>query len=318
MKDINKKADSSYRHIIGIDIGGTKCAVIKSNLSGEILDKISFSTTNVKETLSKIYKSIEKFLQGYSIFGISCGGRLNSKSGTILSPPNLPGWDKIEIVKNLMNRFGGMAYLMNDANACVLAEWYFGAARGYDNVIFLTHGTGMGAGFILNGKLYEGASGDAGEIGHIRIAEDGPIGYGKTGSFEGFTSGGGIAKLAQKYARKRNGNVVFNPGLIKNITAKDVAIAAKDGDPLAIEIFNESAYYLGMGLSMLIDIFNPEIIVLGSIYYHSKELIEKKMWEVLRNETLPHVLDKCKIVPIELGEDIGNYGAIAVAMDNLP
>ncbi len=313
----NSSESIIYQNIIGIDIGGTKCAVIKADLSGKLLEKIKIPTTTVDKTLSNIFEAVSKLSNKHQIFGISCGSPLNSNTGTILSPPNLPGWDNITITEMLTKQFGGKAYLMNDANACALAEWYFGAGKGYKNVIFLTHGTGMGAGLILDGKLYEGTSGDAGEVGHIRVAKEGPIGYGKTGSFEGFTSGGGIAKLAQKYAIEKNGNVSFNHGKIENITAKDVAIAAKNGDLLAIDIFKESAFYLGMGLSMLIDILNPEIIILGSIYSRSKILLDPIMNDVLKAETLKHNLAKCKIVPSKLGEDIGNYGAIAVAMDNL-
>ena len=306
------------KKIIGIDIGGTKCAVITGNSKGEILDKESFPTTTVDETLNKLYALAEKAIDKAEnpIFGISCGSPLDSKTGRILSPPNLPGWDNIHITKELTTRFGGEAYLMNDANACAIAEWMFGASKGYENVIFLTHATGNGAGLILNGRLYEGTSGDAGEIGHIRLTDDGPWGYGKNGSFEGWSSGGGIAKLAQQYAKELDGKVAFNPGKIEDISAKDVGDAAENGDKLAINIYNESSYYLGRGLAILIDLFNPEIIVLGTIYSKSQNIIDTKMYEALKKECLPHTLNKCKIVPIKLGKNIGDYGAISVALYN--
>ena len=304
-------------NLIGVDIGGTKCAVIRADENGEILFHKKFTTTNVDETLANLFSAIKEAMHDLKVepvFGISCGSPLDNKKGIILSPPNLPGWDNIHITQMLEEKFGGKAHLMNDANACALAEWYFGAAKGYTNVVFLTHGTGNGAGLILDGRLYEGSSGDAGEIGHIRMTDAGPWGYGKNGSFEGWTSGGGIARLAQKYAEKYNGKVAFNPGKIEHISTKDVAEAAKNGDKLALKIFNETSYQLGRGLAVLVDLFNPEIIVLGSIYSRCQDLIDNKMYQALIEECLPHTLKKCKIVPAELGENIGNYGAISIAL----
>ena len=187
--------------LTGIDIGGTKCAVLTGD--GEnIIERISFPTTNVTDTLSAIYAAVEKVGCGDAI-GVSCGGPLDSERGVILSPPNLPGWDNIAIVRELTQRFSVPAGLENDANACALAEWRFGAGRGSRNMIFLTFGTGMGAGLILDGRLYRGTSGMAGEIGHVRMERFGPCGYGKAGSFEGFCSGGGIRQIGQTVAREK-------------------------------------------------------------------------------------------------------------------
>jgi len=297
-------------NIIGIDIGGTKCAVISADEKGN-LEKINrFPTTDVNETLERIMSSVAELKPGKDVLiGISCGGPLDSHKGIIQSPPNLPGWDDIPIVKMLTDRFGGSAYLMNDANAGALAEWQFGAARGYNNVLFFTHGTGMGAGIILNGQLYEGTTGDAGEVGHIRLDEEGPIGYGKAGSFEGFCSGGGIARLAEAQGYKLSDSE-------KNgiLTTKEIALAAESGDQEALDILALSGFYLGKGLSLLIDILNPEIIVLGSIYLRAGKFLKISMMETLKRETLARSLEACKIVPIGLGEEIGNYAAIAVAV----
>lgn len=131
----------------------------------------------------------------FSAIGISCGGPLDSRRGIVFSPPNLPGWDKVPITKFFSERFHVPCFLQNNANACVLAEWKWGNGKNLDNVVFPTFGTGMGAGLILNGKLYEGAKGLAGEIGHMRLARHGPVGYGKAGSFEGVCSGGGDSAI---------------------------------------------------------------------------------------------------------------------------
>lgn len=157
---------------IGIDIGGTKCAVLKG-VGTDIIYREAFETMDCKSTLEKIFSMIENLGDDYEAIGISCGGPLDEKKGIIQSPPNLPGWDNIEICKMLKERFNKPAFLLNDANACALAEWKYGAGKGSENMAFLTFGTGLGAGLVLNGRLYSGSNGNAGEVGHIRLAKTG-------------------------------------------------------------------------------------------------------------------------------------------------
>ena len=320
------------QHILGIDIGGTKCAIVTGRILPEgqieIIGKNAFPTETAKgfdHTIGNIYANIDSVLtktglspKDIAAVGISCGGPLDSKKGLILSPPNLPGWDHIPIVELIEKRYGVQTAVQNDANACTLAEWKFGAGCGYNNVIFLTFGTGMGAGLILDGKLYAGTNDMAGEVGHIRLECTGPVGYGKAGSFEGFCSGGGIAQLAKTLVLEKlqmGEQVSFCNSFpdIGSITAKSVAEAAFRGDHLAIEIYQICGRYLGSALSVLIDILNPEIIVLGSIYGRSGELIEPSMRQVIERETLSHSRNVCKIVPADLGESIGDYAALSVA-----
>lgn len=201
--------------LIGFDIGGTKCATIlgETDASGQvnIVEKIVFPTKKGPEaSLTAIYSSTEELLHKNGLqpsqiagIGISCGGPLDSRNGIILSPPNLPGWDNVPIVEMTEKRLGIKAFVQNDANACAMAEWKYGAGKGYDNVVFFTFGTGMGAGLILDGRLYSGTCDLAGEVGHLRLSGHGPVGFGKEGSFEGWCSGGGIAQVGQTMARQR-------------------------------------------------------------------------------------------------------------------
>ncbi len=309
--------------LAGIDIGGTKCAVSLGEVEGErihIIDKFRFPTPNAPdETLQRFASELQNLLskhpQQLSAIGISCGGPLDSRKGLILSPPNLPGWNAVPIVRFFTDAFQVPVALQNDANASALAEWLWGAGQGCQNMIFLTFGTGMGAGLIFDGRLYSGANDMAGEVGHIRLAEDGPMGYGKQGSFEGFCSGGGIKQLATSYAEtaQQSGNTPrFAPkeADLASITAEKVATS---DDPLAHEIMDLVAQRLGQGLSLLIDILNPERIVIGGIYMRQRERLEPIMQGVLRRETLPHSLSVCEIMPAGLGEMIGDYAALAVA-----
>lgn len=314
------------KNILGVDIGGTKCAITYGRQSGsdlEIIDKEAFATTSCQETIENLKASIRTVMQRNSLtsdntysIGISCGGPLDSATGVVMSPPNLPGWDNIPIVDILSKEFGIKAAIHNDANACALAEWTFGAGKGSRNMAFLTFGTGLGAGLILDGKLYSGTNDNAGELGHIRLNDFGPVGYGKAGSFEGFCSGGGIRQLAQSLVKERlqmGGKVAWCPdGDVEKITAKVVAEAAREGDGLAMEIFDISSRYLGVGLSILIDIINPEVIVIGSIYARNEDMMKPVMEKVISREALPLAANVCRVVPAELGEAIGDYAALSV------
>lgn len=319
------------RILLGVDIGGTKCAVtlgLSKDGDIDIKDRLAFPTTDVEDTITHIESSIEEILKRNSLtgkdvsaIGISCGGPLDSSTGVIMSPPNLPGWDNIPIVSILSEKFGVPAAVHNDANACALAEWKFGAGKGCRNMVFMTFGTGLGAGLVLDGKLYTGTNDNAGELGHIRLEEYGPVGYGKSGSFEGFCSGGGIRQLAQSFVKERSQmgiEVSWCPdGDPDKITAKTVAEAARAGDPLASEILEISARHLGQGLSIVIDILNPELIVIGSIYARNEDIMKPYVEKILSREALPLANKVCRIVPAALGESIGDYAALSVAADIL-
>lgn len=303
---------------IGIDIGGTKCAVISADDCGKKLSRVSFPTTDYESTLQRIMQEVAALMPCRAI-GISCGGPLDEERGMILSPPNLPGWDEVPIVTMLEERFHVPAYLCNDANACALAEWRFGAGIGTQHMVFLTFGTGMGAGLILDGKLYRGTNGNAGEVGHMRLADYGPVGYGKIGSFEGFCSGGGIKQLGQTFAREaiqQGAPPSFCPTLedIERISAKSLAEAADSGDAVACRVWQAVAEKLGLGLSLLMDLLNPEAIVIGSIFERSEHLLRAKAEEIIHREALPQSRAVCRILPAALGDEIGDYAAIAVAM----
>jgi len=314
-------------YYLGIDIGGTKCTVLAGTEQMELLDRIQFLTEtdkspqfaiqNLLEFSAKIVKNLSN--NSLSAIGISCGGPLDSEKGLIQSPPNLPGWDNIPITQLFKDKFNVPVFLQNDANACALAEYHFGAGKGTKNMIFLTFGTGLGAGLVLDGKLYTGTNDLAGEIGHLRLADDGPEGYGKKGSFEGFCSGSGIARLANRIITEKlqNGEkvpIINNENSLSTLTTKDLAEAAAKGDKTAIEIFEISGKYLGRGLSILIDILNPQMIVIGSVYARNPHLFKKVCQEVIEQEALNPAVRVCEIVPAALGDQVGDYASLSVAM----
>lgn len=318
---------------LGIDIGGTKCAAVlgKGELSGDIdgfiIDKLSFPT-NVKRgwkaVVEEIFETADALLLKNGIskteligIGISCGGPLDSKKGIISCPPNLPDWDAVPIVKLFEERFGVKAVLHNDANACAVAEWRFGSGKGARNMVFLTFGTGMGAGLILDGKLYTGTNDMAGEVGHIGLSDSGPEGYGKKGSFEGFCSGGGIARLGavigEKYLENGKKSALFkNKEELYSLTAKTIAEGLNAGDEFALEVYKTSAEKLGKGLSVIIDILNPEKIVIGSIYERNSKFFDSVIWDVIKEEALIGAYSVCEIVPASLGDRVGDFASLGI------
>jgi glucokinase len=306
--------------LLGFDIGGTKCAVVigqTEDANIRIEERIAFptatatvtggeaSTATAEPVLREFERVARKLLGARSLarpdaIGISCGGPLDSRRGLIQSPPNLPGWDNIPVTDRFARAFGCPVHLQNDANACAFAEWRWGAGQGTRNMVFLTFGTGMGAGLILDGKLYSGTNDNAGEAGHLRLAEDGPEGYGKRGSFEGFCSGGGITRLALSLGfEAKNAHEVFN--------------AAAAGNPRALEAIQITARQLGRGLAVLVDVLNPERIVIGSIFARQQAVL----WPIAREELCAEALGSsvavCEVVPAKLGEQVGDYAALSVA-----
>jgi glucokinase len=311
-----------------VAIGGTNCSVA---LAAEVADGFEwlghrrFSTlkepTHVLESLIRELETLLDKVTDVELAGIGivCGGPLDESTGLVLSPPNLPRWDRIDVLTPFREHFSVAVQLMNDANAGVLAEWVWGAARGATDAVFLTMGTGLGAGLILDGRLHRGASGLAGEIGHWRLADTGPHGYGKDGSFEGFCSGAGIGKWAQQTATQslQHGTPSeLAPDWfdLADVTAQQLAKAADGGDEVALRLWTDVGRKLGTGLSLLVDVLNPDVIVVGGIYFRQHDRLEHSMFEELEREALPKSLASCRVVPSELGEEIADYSGLVAAL----
>ena len=312
--------------ILGFDIGGTKCAVVIAAWDGSeisITEKRKIPTdltVSPGEMIQKLISLADEICtETPEKIGISCGGPLDSQKGVIMSPPNLPGWDNVEIVKQIELHYGVKPVLQNDANACAVAEWKFGAGKGAKNMVFLTFGTGLGAGLILNGALYSGTNDNAGEVGHISLRKDGPVGYGKAGSFEGFCSGGGLSQLGYSVALEKISQgkdvMYYKKGQDKSeVTAAEIARCAALGDEAALEVMKTCGEMLGEGLSVLIDILNPERIIIGSIYARNEELLKGFAEKVIDKQALSCSKNCCRILPAALGESIGDYASVATAL----
>lgn len=305
--------------LVGVDVGGTKTAVILSARPPESLARIEFATLpeqGPERALEKIIESARSLLTehrvGVKAVGVSCGSPLDRVQGVIHAPPNLSSWVNVPIRRLLEEAFDAPCRVENDANAGAVAEHRFGAGVGAEHMVFLTLGTGLGAGIIANGSLYLGAGGDAGEIGHVRLSVTGPVGYHKAGSVEGWSSGGGIAQLAVRVLAQ-----IAEPSSLRaidKITARDVGMAAEAGDAVARRILRSSGERLGQTLAMLMDVLNPQRIVLGGLAWRMGEPLLGPMRRMMAREALPQTLRACEVVPAALGEKIGDVSAMCVAM----
>jgi glucokinase len=301
--------------LLGFDIGGTKSAAIVGDGDGNALAREEFRTTGPQETVDRLIELGRRLCSGErpAACGIACGGPLSSREGLILSPPNLPGWDRVPIVRMVRDALGVPAALENDANASAVAEWRWGLNCQVDDLIYMTCGTGNGAGIILGGRLIRGRQDMAGEIGHVRLVPMGPVGYYKCGSVEGLTSGRSLGELAKLRLQEPHEPSHLDRLPLDQVTGKDVGTAAINGDAFAVTVVREQAEYLGRACAMLIDILNPQRISLGSTAQRLGALLLDGVREAARREALPAAFDGCVIDKAVLGEQIQDLATLAIA-----
>jgi glucokinase len=320
-----------------VDIGGTKLSTVLATCAGEIVHKVRRPTdahlgpsVGVARLIEMLHETLD--VQGRALersqiagIGVACGSPMDAERGIILGPPNLQSWNPVPIVEILEREFHLYARLENDANAGALAEWLFGAGKGRRHVVYLTMGTGIGGGLILDGRLYRGANGNAGEIGHMRVVDrGGPLcGCGKHGCLEAFCSGPSIARRTrQALAQEPDSSLARTlrqalDGALDQVTAEHLFTAARAGDPLALHLVDETAHYMGIALSNVIQAFNPEVIVLGTIATAQGDFLLDRVRSVVRAETWPLMSEVVEIVPSPLGSRVGDYAAISVLLQEI-
>jgi len=284
------------RYIVGIDLGGTKIAAALANPKGKILNQITIPTEAKKgpqAVLSNLKRAIKAVSQSHRIssIGVSAAGPIDHRTGVIKDPPNLP-FKKLDLKQGLRKFFKVPVYIENDANAAALAEFKFGSGRKAKNFIFVTISTGIGGGIIINGKLYRGANGAAGEIGHMVIDKNGPkCGCGLPGDMEALGSGR-----------------AFKPDPIA------VEKAAKKGKAWAKKNIDKVARDLGYGFASLINIFNPEMIIVGGGISNMGEILFKPLRRYAKKFALPLPAKTVKIVGARFKNDAALMGAVAICI----
>lgn len=318
------------RFVLGIDIGGTNLVVGNVAEDGSVLHALGTEPTHAEAGATAVVDRLvalaeraiartRREVPGAQIVGVGVGapGPLDTRSGVVLLTPNL-GWVNMPLRKIIHDRLGLPTALDNDANCAVLGEWWVGAARGARHAIGITIGTGIGGGLVLDGKLYHGASDVAGEIGHTTIDTEGRrCKCGNYGCLEAYASGPNIAMRAIEAAEAGAETSLSRlvDGDLRKITAQTVYEAAREGDELALEVVNDTAKFLGAGIANLLNIFNPEVVVVcGGVTLAGDHLFVPLRREVARRAFRPAV-QACRIVPGELLNTAGVYGAARVFLD---
>lgn len=306
--------------LLGFDIGGTKMAVVVGTPTGEILRRHEFPSA-IPEVAHRNFiewgRTLVKQVEGSRLVGcgISAPGTMSSQRGMVLEPPNMPAWRNVPVRAWIAEAFKVPVGMENDANAAAVAEWSWGHNKAIDNLIYLTCGTGMGAGLILDGRLYRGKDDLAGEVGHIRLMPFGPVGFFKAGSLEGLTRGGALADLARIRIQEPHSPSSLESIDLVAMTGKDVGEAALAGDELARAVVVESATYLGRACGLFIDILNPQRISLGSLARRLGDLYVDAVRAAAKSEAIPAAYAHCIIDVAALGEEVQDLAALAVALE---
>ena len=319
-------------HVVGIDIGGTKLATVVADGTGHILGKVRKPTLSEKGpeyALNLLFDMVRETVNlagveqdSISAIGVSCGGPLDTKTGIVYSPPNLPGWDALPLKTKLESEFQVPVTIENDANASALAEYRFGGGRGYNAVLYMTMSTGIGGGIVLDGQIYHGANDSAGEVGHQILLPDGPLcGCGKRGCLEALCSGPAIARRTQAAIRKQLGNkkasttlLTLTDGCIEDVKSEHVLEAARTGDVLALELVSETAYYMGWGIANLVNVLNPDIVLLGTIAIAAGDLLLDPIRETVSKFAMTRPAAAVEIKPAQLGDALGDLAAVALVV----
>lgn len=301
---------------IAVDIGGTHIRV--AVYEPDSITPIAHERTRSLATEPGVYNRLEQAIEALwpkekvKAIGIASPGPLDPHTGTILATPNIPEWKNFPVAPRLSEHFGVPVYLDNDANMAGLAEWQYGSGKGHDNLVYLTISTGIGGGVITSGCLLQGFHGMGAELGHMMIDPNGPpCGCGKWGHVESFCSGPSIARYvkAQIHAGQTS-TLQAQP----NLSAAQIAEAARAGDALAISAFARAGHYLGIAVANYLAIFDPSILIFGGGVSQVGELLFKPFEESLRKHTFhPHYLDNLVITKAALGDDAGLLGALALA-----
>lgn len=315
-------------YYLGLDLGGTKILTGLADAQGNIITRSRKETEadlGEDKIISNMIETIETVIQKAGIkkdqvktLGVGSPGPLDAQKGIIIENSNLP-WKNVPLVEKLESALGIKTILKNDANAAALGEKWFGAGRKVDNMVYLTISTGIGGGAVINKELFTGVNDNACEIGHTVIDPEGPLcGCGNHGCLESFASGTAIGREAREAAAagKSKKMLELADNIIEDIDAVVCAQAAYQGDQTAREIFEKAAYYLGIGLGNVVNIFNTEMIILGGGVMKASDLFLDQALATMKEVALPGPLEIVTVTEAELGSDIGLMGAIAVAMED--
>ncbi len=312
------------KYAIGVDIGGTKISIVLGTSAGKILSQKEISTQlgrSAQRSVREIIVSIKEILQNSGIpkkkilgVGVGVPGAVNAPKGILPRSPNLPGWAGLPLKKILSQATKLPVYLANDANAAALGESVFGAGKKAQNFIYITVSTGVGGGIVIRDRLYEGSGFVAGEIGHMSIVPEGEkCNCGQRGCLEAYASGTAIGNYVRKRMTRSNTKIWKFLPKNRKFNARQVGMAAKEGDPLCIESYKQAGYYLGIGISILMNVLNPEKIVIGGgVLRSAHQIFWKNMLQSAKQHAWPEAFSTTRILKSQLQGRVGDLGALAL------
>jgi len=311
--------------VLAVDIGGTMIRLGLISTEGQIIAREHCPTVAEEgpgPVIDRILSALEGLLKSHNVnlsrlhsISIAAAGAIDTDSGIVTMSPSLPGWVDIPLRDTIETAYGISTFLLNDANAAALGEHRFGAGRGSANLVYITVSTGIGGGVIIDNHLYSGTSGSAGDIGHMTIDVNGPLcNCGSNGCLETLASGTAVAREAiRRIENGERSSLADTRDGTENITAEKVGQAAGEGDALALAVISRAAYYLGVGLASLVNILNPEIIIVGGGLSKLGDLLLKPTREVVQEKAFRLPAQAVRIVPSQLGDDAGVLGAAVFA-----
>jgi len=316
--------------VLGVDLGGTKILTVVTNSQGKMLSHDHSITPapkgheavilSILESAHRALEQADVVISELTAIGVGAPGLSNPETGILFTSPNLPGWRDVPLRDIMQERLGKKTFVINDANAAALGEFYFGAARGIRNFIYITLSTGIGGGIIIDGKIYSGAIGAAGEVGHMTIDDEGPIcNCGNRGCWEALASGTALAKEARHRIKEGVATSIleYAEGDVEKVTAQVIYSAAEQGDSLAKELIARTGYYVGVGLANLINIFNPELIVIGGGLSNIGDMLLEPAFKVAEERAYMEAFQAVRFASAELGRNSGVLGAAAFALQEL-
>ncbi|MEA4882618.1 MAG: ROK family protein [Clostridia bacterium] len=315
------------RHYIGVDLGGTKIASALVDDTLQALRSVRLATQaeeGADAVMDRIVGSVLSLaeqtpggISGVCAIGIGAPGPLNHEAGIVDDAPNLR-WRNVPVTRILSERLGRPVYLENDANAAALAENRMGAGRGTRHMMYVTVSTGIGSGLVLNGKVFHGATGGAGELGHTTMLADGPMcGCGNRGCLEALASGTAIARRGREVARRAVGSRLLRAadGDLSAIDAALIARVASEGDPAACAILKSAFEYLGTAIANVVNMLNLEMVVIGGGVAQVGDILFDTVRQTVALRAFSFMAKEAPIVPASLGADVGVYGAACYAME---
>jgi glucokinase len=323
-----QKLEKHKLPVLAVDLGGTKIITAIISNSGQVVAEdrcLTLADEGVSPVIERLFAAIDSLLNRNNMepsqlggISLAAAGAIDSDRGVITLSPNLPGWRDVPLGDMVRERYRVDVFLVNDASAAALGEHRFGAGREVSNLILLTLGTGIGGGIIINGEMYLGACGSAAEIGHMVIDVNGlECGCGNRGCLETLASGTAVAREAVRRINQgeKSSLTAIAGGKIEDITAEKVGTAARKGDSLALDVLSRAGTYLGVGLANLVNIFNPEMIVLGGGMAELGGLFIDPAKRVVVERAFPISAGAVRIGTAQLGNEAGVYGAAAFALE---